>query len=417
MYRSTRFLLVTLLFVWTAALRAQEPLPGQPLDTIAVDTTGHVPIDDSSAQTLLEQLGPGWGYNFDSLGISLARWSQSPLVSLDTIGLSVQGRPIIEMRLAAREDSTPRPTVYIHARTHPGEVQAFRVTEQMIEQLLRFDPVSRALLERTVLRIIPMYNPDGVELGFPRENANGIDLEREWDKNPMQPEPAALKQRFLDLMAGTQPIAVALNMHSTLDCERYFYYHAASGTSQEFAQLEREFIEGVRAYFPDGIQPWSRSISWQDERPTHFPESFWWETHGAAVMALTYEDMNCDAAGKYDSTASALLQGIAAYMNISASVRRGDAAADAGFAVEGPVPQPAREYAEIGYTLPHSGHVTVEILDALGRTIAMEDRGGADAGHYVFRWITRTLSPGVYFFTIRWDDSARTVRVVVGGSR
>ena len=35
-----------------------------------------------------------------------------------------------------------------------------------------------------------MYNPDGVELGLARENANGVDLEREWSKPDPQPEPA-----------------------------------------------------------------------------------------------------------------------------------------------------------------------------------------------------------------------------------
>jgi len=413
MARSTLFSLLLLLSA-ALQLNAQDPVAGEPAAIPPGDTLWHVPISDTAAATLLEQLGTGWGYTFDSLGASLARWTQSPFVSLDTLGWSVQSRPIIEMRVAESGDSTPRPTIYVHARTHPGEVQAFRVTEQMIEQLLTDQPVARALREKAVFRIIPMYNPDGVELEFPRENANGVDLEREWDKSPMQPEPAALKQRFVELMAGTQPIAVALNMHSTIDCERYFYFHDASGTSEHYAELERNFIEGVRVGFPGGIKPWDRSVSWVGTRPTHFPESFWWENHGASVMALTYEDMNCVQAGKYEITAAAILQGVASYMSISASVRSGDAAADAGFAIGQPAPQPAYDYTEIGYTLPRPGHVTVEIVDALGRSIAREDRGGADSGHYIFRWITRNLSPGVYFCTLRWNDSARTVRVVVG---
>ena len=44
-----------------------------------------------------------------------------------------------------------------------------------------------------------MHNPDGVELGYPRENANGIDIESGWDDTVLQPEVSALQNRFIDL--------------------------------------------------------------------------------------------------------------------------------------------------------------------------------------------------------------------------
>ena len=64
-----------------------------------------------------------------------------------------------------------------------------------------------------------MHNPDGVELGYPRENANGIDIESGWDDLVLQPEVSALKNRFIDLMIPVaNPIKVALNMHSAYAC-------------------------------------------------------------------------------------------------------------------------------------------------------------------------------------------------------
>ena len=42
--------------------------------------------------------------------------------------------------------------------------------------------------------IIPMINPDGVELEYNRENANGIDIESNWNTYPHQPEVQALRQ-------------------------------------------------------------------------------------------------------------------------------------------------------------------------------------------------------------------------------
>ena len=109
----------------------------------------------------------------------------------------------------------------------------------MIRYLMSDDPRATALRERIVFHIIPMYNPDGVELQYPRENANGIDLEREWDTPNPQPEPAALKARFTELMNSTAPIKLALNLHSVYLCQRYFVYHDQKGTSREFARSHR----------------------------------------------------------------------------------------------------------------------------------------------------------------------------------
>lgn len=86
--------------------------------------------------------------------------------------------------------------------------------------------------------VIPQYNPDGVELGKPRENANDIDLEREWDKSPMQIE-AALKNRFMQIMSTNNPIRIALNLHSAYTCKRYFVFHDPTGTSIEYSELEK----------------------------------------------------------------------------------------------------------------------------------------------------------------------------------
>ncbi|MCI0694542.1 hypothetical protein L0337_21345 [candidate division KSB1 bacterium] len=39
-------------------------------------------------------LGPGWGYNYDSLLVDLKTWRQSPYVVIDSVGASVQNRAL-----------------------------------------------------------------------------------------------------------------------------------------------------------------------------------------------------------------------------------------------------------------------------------------------------------------------------------
>ncbi|MGQ9798859.1 MAG: hypothetical protein ACUVRG_06140, partial [Ignavibacterium sp.] len=166
-----------------------------------------------------------------------------------------------------------------------------------------------------------MYNPDGVELGYPRRNANNVDLESNWFTFPNEPEVAALKARFISLMSSTNPIEVELNMHSSSLCKRYFVYHDSAGTSTQFALMQQNFIEGIRAYYPNGIEPWNYYVSWTGGNPMKYPESWFWYYYGESVMALTYEDMyQCSGTGNFNITANAILRGVMDYMNVPTSI-------------------------------------------------------------------------------------------------
>ncbi|MFQ5754064.1 MAG: M14 family zinc carboxypeptidase, partial [bacterium] len=271
--------------------------------------------DEVLAKQLLALFGPHWGYGYDSLLVDLQRWRQSPYVTVDSLGASVQNRALWQLTITSEQaPAEPRTTVFVHARTHPAEVQGWWVTSEFIKLLLSEDEFARFMREKCVFYIIPMYNPDGVELELPRQNAHGIDLESNWNANPVEPEVTILRTRFKELMASSAPIEAALNMHSALACKRYFVYHAAAGTSEAFTILEQEFIGAVQGYFITGIELWNYFVSWTNGTPPYYPESWFWFNHQESVMALTYEDMNCLEAGQYDQTAFALLHGIADYL-------------------------------------------------------------------------------------------------------
>jgi len=184
-----------------------------------------------------------WGYSYDSLLADIELWKLSPYVKIDSIGLSVLGRPLWRLTISDDpENIIDKRTVHVHARTHPQETEGFWVTDEMIKILLSESPEAQAIRETCVYYIIPMYNPDGVELNTTRYNANGIDLESNWNTFLHQPEVAALKASFIELMSSPKPIEVALNMHSSSLCKRYFVYHDSGGTSSTFTLLEQDFI-------------------------------------------------------------------------------------------------------------------------------------------------------------------------------
>ncbi len=275
-----------------------------------------------------------WGYGYDSLLRDLAIWRKHPNVRIDSIGASSQGRAIWMVTITDGLDSlgpvddpsARKHRVIIHARTHPAEVQVEYIANEAIKQLLDTGFAAERLRSEFIFNIIPMYNPDGVELGHSRLNAHLVDLEGDWNKQVLEPEVVALKRTFETFQAGPIPVDVALNLHSdTVNCTRFFFFHAALATSGFYADLEKNFIGGVQSHFPGGIRDWSYLNGWSDGFLSQYPESFWWTTQREKVMALTYEDSNCPNAGGFDSTGRALVLGARDYVagRMQAALRKG----------------------------------------------------------------------------------------------
>ena len=257
-----------------------------------------------------------WGYGYSDLEADLENWGQSEKVEITSIGNSVQGRKLYLLQFEDNNSNTKEYRVSIHARTHPNEVQGWYVTNEIINILLSETTLSKRLLNKVVFTIIPMINPDGVELQKKRENANDVNIESNWGNSNPEPEVAALKSFFKEKMESELPIDIMLNMHSAYKCKRYFVYHHENGTSYSYTQSEKKFISGIKSYFEDGIEDWDFFVSWKNGTPTKYPESWFWNNYTDRVMALTYEDGNCDSAGSYDVTAFALLSGIADYLEL-----------------------------------------------------------------------------------------------------
>ncbi len=377
-------------------------------------------FDEFLARRQLQILGNRWGYGYDSLLADLPRWGSSPYVTIQSIGKSVQNRDLWELTITALDSSdNVRRTVYVHARTHPGEVQSFWVTNEMIRYLTSEEPLAQLLRDRCTFHLVPMYNPDWVELEYPRQNANGIDIESNWDRNPVEPEVAALRLRFIQLMASPAPIEIALNMHSSYDCVRYFVFHDSVGSSAAFTVLQKKFINSVSSHFPGGFAPWNFFVSWKSGTPTYYPESWFWLRYREAVMALTYEDMNCSLAGDYDRTAYALLHGIADYLGIGqVPVPPQEELVTEAILVHPGYPNPVlldagSNTVVIRYELPSAQPVRLVLYDLLGRVVAVVDEGERQAGSSTARIDVGGLGSGVYFCRLETTLGSKVQRLMI----
>lgn len=370
-------------------------------------------------ETLFSRDSQNWGYGYDSLLVDLDRWNENPFVSIDSLGASVQNRAIWELTIADDPESSTNHRIYIHTRTHPGEEESFWVTNEIINILLSDTPLGDFLRANFTYHIIPMYNPDGVELGYPRNNANGIDIESGWDDVPLEPEVEILKNRFIDLMWNVDnPIEVALNMHSAYACLRYFVYHASEGTSSEYTGIEQLFINSIRSHFPGGIEPWSYFVSWTSGTPDQYPESWWWMNHGENVLALTYEDMNCDEAGLYDSTANAIVRGIINYLGLDfTGISEEKGSILSGFVLKQNYPNPFNSFTTIQYSLHQEDKVTLILYDLKGSQIKTLINDRQIPGVKTLMWngkndAGKPVPAGIYLYTMASGNIITTRKLI-----
>ncbi len=360
-----------------------------------------------------------WDYTWQELESDVAQWSEHPLVDISVIGRSVQQRPLYLLTITASGDASSRRRVWLHARTHPIESEGSFVMREIVDELLSGSPLADSLLSRCVFQALPMLNPDGVVAGNARTNARGVDLESNWYASPSEPEVEALRAYFTRVMQETNPIEVALNLHSSYRCKRYFVYHATAGTSEAYTRLEQRFIALARARFPGGIEPYTYFVSWTAGTPSRYPESWFWLNFKEAVLALTYEDMNCETHGEYDKTARALLGAIGEYLGVLGPVTRTPSALarDHGIQLDQNFPNPFGPSSfsgaqETRIIFRNTGRkpeqVRMTVHDLLGRKMAVVWEGTAAPGTRTVAYRPRGLARGVYILKAQGERGAVT---------
>jgi hypothetical protein len=190
-------------------------------------------------------------YRISDLEALLTFIKSSPVAQVDTIGFTVEGRPLEMIRLGMPGE---RKSVVIRARAHAWEAGGNWVAEGLVKSLLKND--ASKYLERFTVYIMPIANKDGVARGKTRFNAKGIDLNRQWDKEPdpmLAPEKAAfenwLKQR---VTTGNKPmLAIDLhndnfgNLHVNLPTEKNRQYVANMRRLDSLLRKYTWYTEGI----------------------------------------------------------------------------------------------------------------------------------------------------------------------------
>ena len=283
-------------------------------------------------------------YGLSNLLRYLRKIAQNPRVTLHVAGLSMEHRPLPVVSIGGGERGA-RPTVFIHARTHPGEVGSSFLLEGFLDHLLSSsDPRLVIARNRFRFEVLPILNVDGVYRGNHRVTPGGINLEGKWypedttgcqereqqgaswdppivDGNSQQPEGQSLKvalgapcyeldptrtpQEILiwhrwiknTVRQGARPV-VALNLHTSSVHPHVgvFAFPHFGPDSLGYREAEAQ-LYGQQAAFWNGFmgnmgRKWLMPLVPDGGR--HFlqknlPETWWWKHFGSQVMALTVE--------------------------------------------------------------------------------------------------------------------------------
>tara|TARA_R110001583_G_scaffold7158_1_gene35588 strand:+ start:49589 stop:50761 length:1173 start_codon:yes stop_codon:yes gene_type:complete len=132
-------------------------------------------------------------------------------VTYSVLGDSTQGRPIYKIE---HKNEKVKEWIVILGRQHPPEITGALALFPFVETLLANSGLSNVYLKNYNILVIPNINPDGVHAGNWRHNANGIDLNRDWQKFS-QVETQQINNYLEYLVSEGQKIVFAIDFHST----------------------------------------------------------------------------------------------------------------------------------------------------------------------------------------------------------
>jgi hypothetical protein len=170
--------------------------------------------------------------------------AKSPHARVEVVGRSVRGRElsVVTVTDIATPD-TNKKTLWLQSRDHAWESPTSFVAEGALKFAVSDEPAARALREKFILVFTPMVDPDGSALGQVRFNANGYDLNRNWDdvdlRDPVwlqrMPEIWYYKKAIRDYTASGRKIALFVHLHNTIA----EYMSVRAPTADDVPMLER----------------------------------------------------------------------------------------------------------------------------------------------------------------------------------
>ena len=241
--------------------------------------------DDGATATLRLDVGPApvWvaaqelftGERYDAW---LESVSGRAGAAISILGWSGQRRPIRVLHVVSGQARAG--TIVLVGRQHPPEVPGALAFERFVEVLLDDSELSRRFRNTYDIVAVPSLNPDGVALGHWRENAGGMDVNRDWGPFT-QPETRLMRDVLAALGGETaRRPRIFLDFHAT---KEDVFYTQRDEDPVEPALFERHWLECLQQRMPDYVV---------NRKPGHNPElstAKTWVYKAYGIPSVTFE--------------------------------------------------------------------------------------------------------------------------------
>jgi len=146
--------------------------------------------------------------------------------------------------------------IVLMSRQHPPEITGFEALQYFVDELTRSNHLTEKFYKEYSIWVFPILNPDGVDLGHWRHNANGIDLNRDWAYY-RQPEIKAVTGFILQKAKEEKSkILLGIDFHSTFKDVFYIFDDTMQSTLPGFNKLWVTSINRIMAPFKTRISPY-----------------------------------------------------------------------------------------------------------------------------------------------------------------
>jgi len=178
---------------------------------------------------------------FDRWADSLASESH---ITRRVAGTSGRGRPMPMVEFG-NPDATRH--VMVIGRQHPPEATGTMALLSFVEELAGHSPLAQEFRENFRVHVIPLVNPDGVDLGHWRHNTGGVDLNRDWEAFN-QPETRVVRDVFSKILEEPgQELWFGVDFHST---QQDVFYTLERTLETDPAGITDQWLEYIRTQLP-----------------------------------------------------------------------------------------------------------------------------------------------------------------------
>jgi hypothetical protein len=214
------------------------------LETLAYDPSEPkltLRVTPKQARFWIAHVPPYTAQDLDGLRTEAIR---HPAFREQVIGKTLGGRDLVLWTVATQPVAKDNPTVWLMFRQHSWETGSSWAGEGAMRALLRDDTKARRRRQSIIWKIFPLCDPDGVARGGVRFNANGYDLNRNWDVTDTRkmPEIAAERDAVRAWIHDGHTIVLYFSLHNT-ETGEYLDGPPQNGGEGKFQPLAERFFK------------------------------------------------------------------------------------------------------------------------------------------------------------------------------